>query len=294
MRYKISHTTTYSYSESVPLCHNEVHLAPRDSNRQNCLTSKLLVKPHPATMGKGLDYFGNHVSYFTVQEGHHKLSVTAVSKVEVLPPELPDPLSTPPWEQVRDTLRCDTQREHLAAYQFAFDSPFVRASDDMREYALVSFAPNRPFLDAYMDLTSRIFHEFKYDKTATQIHTPLADVLRNRHGVCQDFAHLQIGCLRSLGLAARYISGYLLTEPPPGQPKLIGNDASHAWLSAYCPGYGWFDADPTNNQAPDVRHITLAWGRDYGDVCPIKGVFVGGGHHGMSVAVDVSPIDTIE
>lgn len=293
MRYKVSHTTSYSYSETVPICHNEVHLTPRDHAHQTCAYSRLLIKPSPATMDRRIDYFGNHVNYFTVQEGHHRLSVTAVSKVEVRPVELPRAADTPPWEQVRDSLRSEPRRELLAASQFAFDSPFVRLLPELAEYAGPSFAPGRSLLEAVLHLTNRINTEFKYDPSATQINTPPLEVLRLRKGVCQDFAHLQIGCLRSMGLAARYVSGYLLTEPPPGQPRLVGADASHAWLSVFFPGLGWLDFDPTNDQIPSTRHVTLAWGRDYGDVCPIRGIFVGGGHHGMHVSVDVVPVESL-
>lgn len=291
MKYKVSHTTTYSYSEAVPMCHNEVHLTPRDHGHQRCMASRLVIKPLPATIDERLDYFGNHVSYFTIHEGHHKLSVTAVSKVDVQPPSLPDPSQTPPWETVRDALRDFREPEHLAASQFAFDSLYIPSSDELADYARVSFTPGRPMLEALLDLTGRIFRDFKYQPLATCVNTPVAEVFRNRRGVCQDFAHLEIGCLRSLGLSAQYVSGYLLTAPPPGQPRLVGADASHAWLSVYCPGCGWIDVDPTNNKIPSTEHITLAWGRDYGDVCPIKGVFIGGGQHSMNVAVDVVPMD---
>ncbi len=178
----------------------------------------------------------------------------------------------------------------LEAYQFAFDSPHVPTSPDLADYAAVSFSPGRPWLEALLDLTRRIHTEFKYDQTATNVSTPLERSAAMRRGVCQDFAHLQIGCLRSLGLAARYVSGYLVTAPPPGQPRLVGADASHAWLSAFSPEHGWIDVDPTNDMIPSPKHITLAWGRDYSDVCPIKGVFIGGGHHGMNVSVDVMPL----
>jgi transglutaminase-like putative cysteine protease len=290
MRYKVSHTTTYSYSETVPVCHNEVHLIPRDDERQHCVSNRLTIKPEPTTISRHVDYFGNFVSYFTIQEGHHKLVVTATSKVEVAPPLPVDASRTPPWESVRAALATDRQPTNLAAYQFVFDSPYVRVSPAVAEFAAASFLPGRPLLEAALELNDRINREFAYDRTATQINTPLEEVLRNRKGVCQDFAHLEIACLRSLGLASRYVSGYLLTNPPPGQPRLLGSDASHAWLAVYCPGLGWFDLDPTNNQIPSTKHITLAWGRDYSDVCPIKGVFVGGGQHGMNVSVDVAPL----
>jgi transglutaminase-like putative cysteine protease len=178
----------------------------------------------------------------------------------------------------------------MESNQFLFDSPHVQCSTSLRELAEQSFSPGRSWFEALLHLTGRIYREFRYDKAATTVSTPLDDVLRHRSGVCQDFAHLEIGCLRSLGLAARYVSGYLVTKPPPGRPRLVGADASHAWLSAYSPDLGWIDVDPTNNQLPTTEHITLAWGRDYGDVAPIKGVFIGGGQHGMSVSVDVEPL----
>jgi transglutaminase-like putative cysteine protease len=195
-----------------------------------------------------------------------------------------------PWEAVRDQLAVDRSPAVLEAYQYVFDSPHVPTSSDLAAFAAISFTPGRPWLEALLDLTRRIYTEFKYDKTATNIRTPPGEVLRLRRGVCQDFAHLQIGCLRSLGLAARYVSGYLVTSPPPGQPRLVGADASHAWLSAYSPEQGWVDVDPTNDLIPSLKHVSLAWGRDYSDVSPIKGVYIGGGHNGMTVAVDVMPL----
>jgi transglutaminase-like putative cysteine protease len=291
MKYKVSHTTTYSYSESVPMCHNQVHLTPRDSARQSCLSSRLVIKPLPAAIDERLDYFGNHVSYFTVYEGHYKLTVSALSRVEIKPTVELDPAATPAWEDVREALTDFHKPDNLAAAQFTFDSPYISNSSELLAYAAPSFPARRPLWQGVLDLTSRINREFTYQPYSTTINTPLAEVLRTRRGVCQDFAHLQIACLRSLGLAAQYVSGYLLTDPPPGQPRLIGADASHAWLSVFCPGLGWLDIDPTNNQIPSTKYVTLAWGRDYGDVCPIQGVFIGGGHHSMSVAVDVVPME---
>jgi transglutaminase-like putative cysteine protease len=178
--------------------------------------------------------------------------------------------------------------------QFRFESPYIQFLDAARDYALQSFTPNRPLLDAALELTSRIYREFQYSPAATSISTPTWEVLKQRRGVCQDFAHLQITALRSLGLAARYVSGYLVTVPPPGKARLIGADASHAWLAVFCPGYGWIDLDPTNNVIPQERHVTLGWGRDYHDVCPIQGVLTGGGAHVLTVSVDVSPLSIEE
>ena len=214
--------------------------------------------------------------------------VHADHTTEVQPYCSPNFQQSPAWEDVRDQLRSDRYPEFLEAYQYVFDSPYVRAGSDLAEYALPSFAPRRPLLEAVLDLTQRIHAEFRYDPHATTLSTTLKELLATRRGVCQDFAHLQIGCLRALGLAACYISGYLLTQPQPGQNRLIGTDASHAWLSVFCPGSGWVDIDPTNNTIPSEQHILLAWGRDYDDVSPIKGVILGGGEHTVRVAVDVT------
>ena len=233
-----------------------------------------------------VDYFGNTAHYFAVEVPHEELTVTAESVVTVGAPQVPAPSTTPPWEQARDATAKALDDK---AAEFTFESPCIRFIDEATDYARPSFPPGRPLLDAVLDLTARIWREFKFDATATCVNTPTEEILRNRRGVCQDFAHLHITCLRSLGLAARYVSGYLMTDPPPGRPKLVGADASHAWVSVYCPQLGWFDFDPTNNQMPQLGHVTLAWGRDYSDVCPIQGVFLGSGDHRMYVSVDMAP-----
>jgi transglutaminase-like putative cysteine protease len=290
MKYKVTHTTIYDYSDAVPVCHNEIRLWPRDHRRQVCLQHRLRVRPEPAHTDHRTDYFGNHAGQFAIEQPHNRLTVTAVSQVQVTPPEVPAPSTTPPWEDIRDRFAIGQPPWWLEARQFVLDSPFVQASAGLRDLAEPSFTPGRPWLEAVLDLTRRIHAEFKYDPAATNVNTALDTVLRIRRGVCQDFAHLQIGCLRSLGLPARYVSGYLLTQPAPGQQRLVGADASHAWISAFSPEAGWIDFDPTNNVIPGIGHVTLAWGRDYGDVCPIKGVVVGGGQHRMRVAVDVAPL----
>lgn len=291
MKYKITHNTTYSYGETVPMCQNVVHLTPRSGPRQSCRFHRLAIKPTPSSIGRRVDYFGNPMNYFTITDGHRRLSVTAISKVSLEPVELIDPSQTDPWEAVRDALAADLSTDGLAAYQFAFDSPMVARGETLMQYASESFAPGRPVLEAAFELTQRIHTDFTYDPTATTVFTPVEEVMANRRGVCQDLAHVEIGCLRSLGLAARYVSGYLRTEPAPGQPRLVGADASHAWLSIYCGRHGWIDADPTNNVLPTTDHITVAWGRDYGDVCPITGMFVGGGQHTLNVSVNVAPLE---
>ena len=219
--------------------------------------------------------------------------MTAHSRVDVRLRELTPPELSPAWETIRDGFRSLLDSDRLEAVQFRFNSPSVVTSSDFFDYARPSFPAGRPILEAVADLTTRIHTDFKYDPRATTVNTPLEDVLELRRGVCQDFAHLEIGCLRSLGLAARYVSGYLRTIPPPGKPRLIGADASHAWLSVFCNELGWVDVDPTNDCFPTTDHITVAWGRDYTDVCPINGVFVGGGSHAMKVSVDVEPLAEI-
>jgi transglutaminase-like putative cysteine protease len=241
-----------------------------------------------------LDCFGNHATYFTVEEPHDRLTVRASSRMEVLPTTPPDGAASLPWERAREFLQGDRSPRGLEACQFVFDSPYVMAAAELVRYAAPSFTPGRPLLEAALDLMHRIYADFLYDPTATTITTPLREVLDQRRGVCQDFAHLEIGCLRSLGLSARYVSGYLRTEPPPGQPRLVGVDASHAWLSVYCPHIGWVGLDPTNDQVPSDKHILLAWGRDYDDVSPIKGVNLGGGRHSVTVGVDVALVDSPE
>ncbi|MBI3462934.1 MAG: transglutaminase family protein [Planctomycetes bacterium] len=290
MRYLVQHTTRYLYYELVPVCHNEVRLAPRSFGRQNRASFELRVEPSPAVIGCRQDYFGNQVNFFSLHEGHRELVVAGSSTVDLEPAATLEPEGTMPWEQVRDSLQSDRSPIALDAFQFAFNSPRVHASRDLAEYAAHSFTPNRPWLAAALELTQRIHSDFAYDQTATSVTTSLDEAFRLRRGVCQDFAHIQIGCLRSLGLPARYVSGYLLTTPPPGKLRQIGCDASHAWLSMYAPDLGWVDFDPTNNVIPSMQHITVAWGRDYDDICPIRGVFVGGGNHTMTVAVDLRPL----
>jgi transglutaminase-like putative cysteine protease len=289
MIYQVQHTTTYTYPGPVSLCHNVVYLRPRDSAQQVCTCYELVVLPEPGVYNHYVDFFGNAATFFAVQEPHRTLTVTARSTVEVTPGAGLPPDATPAWEAVRDMLHHERSAAVLEAVQYRFASPHVPCSARLRRYAAPSFLPGRPLLTAVLDLTRRIHTDFLYDPQATSVSTPLHDVLRARRGVCQDFAHVQIGCLRALGLAARYVSGYLVTQPPPGQPRLVGTYASHAWVSVYCPGYGWLEVDPTNNIVPSVRHITIAVGRDYSDVSPIKGVLLGGGQHTMQVTVDVVP-----
>jgi transglutaminase-like putative cysteine protease len=290
MHYKSIHTTIYDYIEPVSLCHNVFHLTARTGPWQSRRSGELRISPPPSVMTERIDYFGNTATFATIEEPHRQLSVTSINVTELTPASLPMADQTPPWETVRDQLRHECSPDVVAASQFSFDSPYVRTGAAFAAYAAPSFPAGRPILEAVIDLTKRIHSEFRYDPTATTIATPIKEVLERRHGVCQDFAHLQIGCLRSLGLAARYVSGYLRTTPPAGRPRLTGAEASHAWISFFCPGSGWIDIDPTNNQVPFDQHIVLAWGRDYDDVSPIKGVILGGGTHTVKVMVDIVPI----
>jgi transglutaminase-like putative cysteine protease len=289
MRYQITHRTEYLYETEVSTSNSEARLLPRDDERQSCVFSELLFDPTPADSHHYVDFFGNRVCHFQVDRPHTRLRVTAVSEVEVRRdrPRI-DVYGDEPWEEAIGHLRHEHTREAVEARAYTLESPLVSLSQELRAYAEPSFPSGRPLVEAALDLTSRIHAEFDYQPGTTTTTTPVKEVLGHRSGVCQDFAHLGIGCLRAMGLPARYVSGYLETEPPPGADKLLGADASHAWVSVFVPGSGWLDLDPTNDQVPDGRYVVTAWGRDYGDVTPIKGVvFSGGGHHDLAVAVDV-------
>lgn len=287
MRYRVNHVTVYEYSESVSIGHNEARLVPRVTPHQRPIRTRLSIEPTAAVLVEDRDYFGNVLHFFTLQESHTRLAVTASSEVELLPVEPPALELSLPWEIVRDRVRADRSVEGLRAFEFTMESAYVRATPGLAEYALTSFTPGRPLLEAVFELTRRIQADFTYVPGSTTVSTPLEEVLSKRQGVCQDFAHLEIGMLRALGLPACYVSGYVHSAPPPGQPKLQGVDASHAWLSVWCPGFGYVDFDPTNGCMPSDEHITLARGRDFGDASPLRGVILGGGGHAVRVAVDV-------
>lgn len=293
MIYRISHLTEYHYSAPVTLAHHMARLSPRTTPYQLLRRYSLRVDPLPAVLHERVDSFGNSGTIFILQESHQRFLVEALSEVEVLTRLPLVPGQTPPWDEVCDSLPQDLSSEGLDIYQFLFDSPLVKCSRELADYARESFPAGRPILEAALDLTQRIFDDFTFDPTATTVSTPLRTVLMSRRGVCQDFAHLQIGCLRSMGLAARYVSGYIETDPPPGQEKLHGADASHAWASVFIPGQGWIDLDPTNNLMVSDRHITVAWGRDFSDVSPLRGVILGGGQHSLRVGVSVHPLDAM-
>jgi len=265
-------------------------LRPRGGPHGRVLENALQIQPNPRIFTERIDYFGNRLCFFTIQEPHEELIVEARSRVVVEPPVEPVEKASPAWEEVAQSLAGNHSKAGLDAYQFRFESPRIRLRPEFAAYARQSFVPHRPMAEALMDLTARIHRDFRFDAKVTTVRTTIEEVFKKRRGVCQDFAHIQIACLRSLNLAARYVSGYLRTYPPPGRPRLVGADASHAWVSAFCPGLGWLDVDPTNNVAPTDGHVTLAWGRDYGDVSPLRGLILGGGGHTLKVAVDMEPI----
>lgn len=295
MRYQIKHVTRYGYGGPVSLCHSIAHLKPRKTRYQRCLSANVRVNPWPSVMREHRDFFGNRVNYFSVQQSHLQLEITASAEVEVSPPRWPEPADTEPWERARTQLHSAVSADAFSARQFVLPSPAVPLDPLAADYARASFGSERPLLEAALELVQRIYQDFEYDPSSTTVATPLAEVLGLRRGVCQDFAHLAISALRGLGLAARYVSGYLETLPPPGQPKLRGADASHAWLALYLPRAGkkgtWVDLDPTNDRLTNEQYITTAVGRDYQDVTPVRGVFYGGGEHNLTVSVDVDRLD---
>ncbi|GAB3016455.1 transglutaminase family protein [Niabella terrae] len=294
MLYEITHTTEYQYSHQVPVCHNLARLAPRSNAVQTCHRFDLELDPLPRVLESYSDFFGNQVHYFVIEQEHQQLRVTARSQVQTGPaPWRSGGISQQPWELARDRI---STGEGFAATappaapeirQFAFATPVTAATEAIRAYAAASFTSGRSLYEAAMDLTRRIYRDFKYSAGFTTISTPLTVVMEEKKGVCQDFAHLAIACFQSVGLAARYVSGYLETLPPPGQPKLTGADASHAWCAVYIPEMGWVDLDPTNNKHPDESYLTIGWGRNYFDVVPLRGIIQSSGRHRLQVAVDV-------
>ena len=291
MRYRIEHRTHYLYSGPVSRCRNEAHLRPRDTDRQTCVSSELVVDPTPTSWSDRSDFYSNPVASFVVDGPFTEMTVDASSLVDVIDGD-PLPATGPDWGEALDLLTNDLSPDMLDAREFCFESPLVSTARVVREYAEPSFVAGAPLVEAVTALVERIHAEFSYDPGFTTVTTPLDEVLQHRRGVCQDFAHLAVGCVRSMGLAARYVSGYLETAPPPGVDRLVGADASHAWLSVYVPGWGWLDLDPTNDKIVGSTYVTTAWGRDYGDVSPLKGIVFGGGDfHSLDVTVDVARVD---
>ena len=289
MLYRICHITEYLYNAPVSHCYNLAHIIPRTSHRQKCISSDISLDPIAAYKSIREDYFGNRAYHFEIQRSHKKLVLTATSQVETRKQSYDDSTPGVTCAQAWQLFNYTTEVEILLAREFILDSPMVKVQPELRAYAEPLFAPDKPLRQAIMELTQKIFTEFEYSPASTTIATPLDVVLETKKGVCQDFAHLQIACLRALGIPAKYVSGYIETLPPAGQEKLVGTDATHAWLSAFCPGQGWIEFDPTNNILAGEQHILTAWGRDYYDVTPLKGVIFGGGDNPIvNVSVDVA------
>jgi len=291
MIYRITHRTLYEYAALVSVSQHVARLTPRATVAQAFGEFSLTIAPTPALRKTRTDYFGNELCFFSIQEQHKTLEIVTKSLVTVEPREKIVIEDSLPWEEVAALFRDPVSPEVVEPYEFVFDSPQIRASQELAAYALESFTEDVPVLVGAKELTRRIFKDFKYDPKATTVATPLEEVWQKKRGVCQDFAHLGIACLRSLGLPARYVSGYLRTRPPEGKPRLVGADASHAWFSVFCPKFGWVDFDPTNNCSPSDEHIIIAFGRDFDDVSPVAGIITGGGEHQVKVAVDVEPLE---
>jgi transglutaminase-like putative cysteine protease len=290
MNYHITHRTLYEYTAPVSVSHHVARLEPLATATQARESFSLQIFPAPALRKARTDYFGNQLCFFAIQEIHSRLEIITSSRVSVRAEKPARNGSAAPWESVAEMFRDPVSPEVVEPYQFVFDSPQVRASLALSDYARESFAEGTPLIAGARSLTQRIFQDFKFDPKATTVATPLEEVWETRRGVCQDFAHLGIACLRSLGLPARYVSGYLRTRSPEGTPRLVGADASHAWFAIFSPGTGWVDFDPTNNVQPAEDHITVAYGRDFGDVSPVAGILTGGGRHIVKVAVDVEQV----
>jgi transglutaminase-like putative cysteine protease len=287
VKYLVRHVTRYRYAESVTNSQHDLHLLPRDLPHQRCLSSGLEIKPTPSVCQERVDYFGNRATHLVLAVAHASLTVVAQSRVEVTARGGFSASEDLAWEAAASEVA--QERADLHVQEMTFPSPFVAPWEALRAYAHDSFPAGQPMLQGCLALMARLHADFTYDPRATTIATPLDEVFSKRRGVCQDFSHLMIACLRGLGLSARYVSGYLVTAPPPGQPRLVGADASHAWLSVFSPRFGFVDLDPTNNTVVGDRHITLAIGRDFGDVTPLRGVILGGGRHDLRVGVDVVP-----
>ncbi|MES2413348.1 MAG: transglutaminase family protein [Pseudomonadota bacterium] len=297
----VVHETHYLYTPAVENAHHVVHLKPIDHASQTLQSHKLRISPAPAQQRDVPDVYGNYRTFFSLQTSHDSLSVVADSIVSTTP-VAPDVdfrahgESEPSWEQVRDQFRYSAGAAWNGASEFLFASPYVPRDDAFVQFARPSFAPGRPLPEAAHDLMERIHRAMVYESNSTEVNTPALVALRQGKGVCQDFAHIMVACCRAMGLPARYVSGYMLTKPPPGQPRLIGSDASHAWASVYCPGPThsagrWLDFDPTNDRPPGEDYVTLATGRDFLDVSPMRGVIRGGARHILDVAVTVEPVE---
>ncbi len=290
MRFRIRHITTYQYADRVSHCYNLANLVPRHTTRQKCINNRISISPYTTITNQRTDYFGNVAYHFEIQKPHKRLTITAESEVEVEDdgPALELSIGITYREALEQLSRAENM-EIIEAREFILNSPMVKVNEGIKAYAQSSFSSEKSLDDCVKDLTHRIFTDFKYDPGFTTVATPLSDVLEHKRGVCQDFAHLQVACLRAMGIPAQYVSGYIETLPPPGQVKLTGVDATHAWIAYYSPGQGWIEYDPTNDKPAGIQHIVTAVGRDYYDVTPVKGVIFGGGSSpNLKVSVDVA------
>ncbi|HXV78562.1 MAG TPA: transglutaminase family protein [Candidatus Binatia bacterium] len=289
--YRVEHRTTYRYSEPVTLSHQQLHLTARPLIYQQSQAHDVIIVPAPTYRRERTDAFGNPVTEIAIESAHSTLDIIARSVVEVGARELPAADKTAPWETVREALAYRAgwrpAPSVFEATQFLFESPHVRVKRELRAYASDCFTSDRPVLQGAQALMGKIYADFKFDADATTTTTPVMTFFRQKRGVCQDFSHFMISCLRSNGLAARYVSGYLATRSAPGKQRPVGTEASHAWVSLFIPGTGWIDLDPTNNLLPSCKHITLGWGRDFSDVTPLRGVINGGGEQSLTVKVTV-------
>jgi transglutaminase-like putative cysteine protease len=289
MKYIVQHTTSYTYLEPVSLCHNIARLVPRNTREQVCNNTSILITPEPDRINEYEDFFGNKVIYFSIEKEHWELTVNVTSEVErnVSGGQMKMPVyHNATLEDVQKDLS-ELKTDVLEIKQYVFETPMTAQDDDILKYALKSFTKGRSVFEASEDLTKRIYTDFEYKPGHTTISTPLSELMQERKGVCQDFAHLAIACLRSVGLPARYVSGYIETLSPEGVEKMIGVDASHAWFSVYITDMGWVDFDPTNNCLVSDQHITIGWGRDYADIAPLEGIILSSGSHELTVSVDV-------
>ena len=293
---RVVHATEYRYAHPVSLSLQVLHLVPREVPRQVCSAHALHIEPAPSRRLDGTDAFGNPLTRLEFDRPHEVLRIVSELRIARVQREAAlDPAASPAWEDVVAALayragQCPDAAT-LDAVRYRFQSPYVRIKRLFADYAQDCFTARRPLLEAGIALMRKLHRDFTYDPKATEIDTPLPDVFAAKRGVCQDYAHVMLACLRSLGLAARYVSGYLRTTPRPGRPRLVGADASHAWIALYCPGQGWVDFDPTNDVLPELAHVTVAWGRDFGDVSPLRGVILGGGAHELEVGVAVTPVE---
>ena len=295
MHYRILHRTAYRYEFPVTVGHYTARLEPRRLPVQACPWHQLLITPEPTVCVVRTDAFGNLTAYFEIEGAHQEMEVLSRSLAKVKRSQPSDVSATPPWEMIREGVFHPANSPLTAAGDFAFASRLIAPSADFHAYAASSFWPGRPILEAVCELNQRLHEDFTFDPAATDAATPVVEAFARRRGVCQDIAQVMIACLRSLGLPARYVSGYLETIPPFGRARLVGADASHAWVSVFCgEALGWIDADPTNNLLPSDRHVTLAWGRDFSDVIPLRGVTLGAGKQKLTVSVDVEPVEEEE